>query len=87
MKLLDFLTHTKNTETAPKGFCPNCWGHQEYLGGFRATLEKEKIDLKNVGTKKGWVQAYAAKHFEGIRLKKSDDITSCPACKLTYPNH
>lgn len=84
MNLVEFFTSTKNIENAPEGFCPNCWGHQEYLGSFRNALEKEKIDLNNVGNKKGWIQAYASKHFEGIKLQKSDNITSCPACKLTY---
>ena len=64
--------------------CPNCWGYQEYEGKFLSTLQKENIDLNNLKEKKGWIQEYAIKHFEGIKLEETGDLFECPNCKLTY---
>jgi hypothetical protein len=32
-------------------------------------VEKEKIDLNNINERKGWIQAYATEHLEGIKLQ------------------
>ena len=91
MNVLDaitrYLERRKEDKAELEGFCPNCWGKQEYEGKFHDALQKENIDLNNIGQKKGWIQAYATKNFEGIRLKVTDDIEQCPTCKLAYrPN-
>lgn len=65
-------------------YCPNCWGKQEYGGQFYEAVQKEIIDLNNVTQKKGWIQAYALEHFEGIKLKKVQNGMECTACKTTY---
>ncbi len=79
-----FLTNKGAKMEVLSTHCPNCWGRQEYEGRFLQTLSEEKIDLNNVKEKKGWIQAYAARHFEGIKLRKTKDYFECPACKLTY---
>lgn len=71
-------------EKAPEGFCPNCWGHQKYEGKFLDAIKKEKIDLKNIGEKRGWLQAYVSTKLEGIRLKKSDKGMTCDSCSRVY---
>lgn len=72
-------------EVKPLDYCPNCWGHQTYSGDFRDKLKSEKIEPEKMVEKKGWIIDYAVKHFEGIKLKKSKDITECPSCKLELP--
>ena len=88
MSVFDFITryfqNIKEGDSAPEDYCPNCWGRQEYEGKFLNAMKKENIDLNNVEQKKGWIQAYATKNFEGIRLKTTDDIEECPTCKLAY---
>ena len=80
----NYLSKAAKSTEAPEGFCPNCWGRQEYEGKFLEALHQEKIDLNNVEQKVGWIQAYAAEHFEGIKLLETDDLVECPSCKLTY---
>ena len=80
-----FSRRTKGETATPEGLCPNCWGKQEYEGAFLEAVQKEQIDLNNVREKKGWIQAHAARYFEGIQLRpKTDDLFECPSCKLTY---
>ncbi len=74
----------RNTENAPEGFCPNCWGRQEYGGQFFEAIHQEKIDLNNIDQKKGWIEAYAARYLEGIRLTKEDGSQKCPSCEIVY---
>lgn len=83
-QLKDFFKGNKTTSDAPEGFCPNCWGREEYGGKFYTAVKKEKIDLNNVEKNKGWINAYAAKHLEGIKLHKEGDHIVCSSCKLTY---
>ena len=82
MNLIEFVkNHLNGTSTeTPEGFCPNCWGTQEYEGKFVKAIHQEQIDLNNVDNKQGWVQAYATKHFEGIKLKETEDYYECPSC-------
>ena len=81
--IVNYLKGAKTIE-APAGICPNCWGTQEYDGQLIEAVKLVKIDLNNVNEKKGWIQEYAVKHFEGIKLEHTDDPASCPVCKLTY---
>ena len=88
MRLLEvvkqFLSKKEEKIAAPEGFCPNCWGRQEYQGEFLKAIHHENIDLNNVNEKKGWIQAYAAQQFEGIKLEPKGKVLECSACKLTY---
>ena len=80
----NFLKNKEKTIEVPDGLCPNCWGQQEYEGKFLVALRTEKIDLNNISAKKGWIQAYVTRHFEGIRLKETSGHLQCPACKLIH---
>lgn len=74
-----------NEDVVPKGYCPNCWGKQEYGGKFYEAIAKENIDLNNINERKGWIQAYAAEYLEGIKLQKTESgVYECPTCKLTF---
>ena len=80
----NYFINAKNNISTPEEYCPNCWGKQEYEGRFLEIIQQEKIDLNNVDAKKGWIQGHAVKYFEGIKLKKTNDVFQCPTCKLTY---
>lgn len=82
--LVKFLSKKSESIEAPERVCPNCWGNQEYAGRFLEAVESAKIDLNNVTEKKGWIQAHAAKHFDGITSKTIDDHYACPSCKVKY---
>ncbi|MGB0870080.1 MAG: hypothetical protein ACPG6V_03945 [Flavobacteriales bacterium] len=81
--IINYYQEEKNTN-APEGFCPNCWGHQKYEGEFLEAVEHENIDLKNLGEKKGWIQAYVSSKLDGIRLKKSKNGVTCNSCSTEY---
>lgn len=68
----------------PDGYCPNCWGSQQYAGKFLEKTIEERIDTNNLNEKKGWIQEYAVTHFEGIKMQETTkDKFDCPACKLS----
>lgn len=75
-----FFNNSTDDTTAPEGYCPNCWGRQEYGGQFREAINNEKIDLNNIDQKRGWIDAYAKKNFQGIKLRENDGSTYCPTC-------
>lgn len=83
-KIKQFLTGQTNQIEASEIHCPNCWGRQEYGGKFMETVRNEKIDLNNLEQKKGWINAYATRYFEGIKLHKAEEGLICAACELTY---
>jgi hypothetical protein len=87
--LLNFLKKKKETDTneTPEGFCPNCWGRQEFAGKFYESAKNNNFDINSKNPDIGWVQDYANKHLSGILLKKEDDKLVCQKCKLSYsPN-
>jgi len=77
----------KDSKTAqvqtPEGYCPNCWGRQEYSGTLYQVLKAENIDSNNVDQRKGWIQGYAEKHLIGIRLNKVENKLVCDVCYTT----
>lgn len=83
-QIISYLKGDSSSTEAPHGYCPNCWGREEYGGKFYTAVRKENIDLKNVEKATGWINAYAVKHLEGIKLKTENHVQSCPSCKLTY---
>jgi len=69
----------------PEGFCPNCWGRQEYGNKFYQAALNRKVDINNLEPQLGWIQGYAEKHLYKTRLKAHDeDNLVCGNCKLTY---
>ncbi len=82
--ILSFLSKKEANQKAPEGFCPNCWGRQEYEGQFFETMKNEGIDANNVSDKKGWIQDYADKHLTGIQLHQKGNGLVCSKCKISY---
>lgn len=89
-QLKSFLQRTGQTteETkidVPDGICPNCWGREEYGGYFYESVKNEGVDINNISSKKGWIEAYVIERLGGIQLKKNTggDL-ACPTCKVTY---
>jgi hypothetical protein len=77
-----FLSNNKGD--VPEGYCPNCWGRQEYQGKFFEAVKREGIDTQNITEKKGWIQAYAEQHFSGIELAHSEPHNTCASCGMKY---
>ena len=82
--IISFLTKKEEKQRAPEGYCPNCWGRQEYEGQFFDAMKNEGVNVNNVSEKVGWVQDYADKHLAGIRLREEGDSLVCAKCKITY---
>ena len=82
--IINFLTKKEEKQQAPEGFCPNCWGRQEYEGQFFEAMKNEGINVNNVSEKVGWVQDYADKHLAGIHLQPEGEGLVCSKCKVTY---
>jgi len=88
MSLLDstikFLRGESKRIDPPNEYCPNCWGRQEYEGQYFDAVYREHIDLNNVTNKKGWIQAYATEHLEGIKLISDGELMECKTCDIRY---
>ncbi len=69
---------TKKQIPVPAGYCPNCWGRQEYQNQIIEAAMSQKIDLNNVGKHKGWIQAYAERNLLGLQLDVSNG--RCKTC-------
>ena len=84
--LLSFLKKkkSKELEETPNGFCPGCWGRQEYGGKFYDAVYNHNKLNKSDSPQKGWIQDYADKNLYGIQLNYENDLYECPSCKLTY---
>lgn len=74
------------TVMAPEGFCPNCWGRQEYGGNFYEAMKNEGVNITNIDKKKGWIQDYVSKNLSNIVLKKKGETQTCSVCYTSY-NH
>lgn len=83
-KLLTFFkrpaTETKNQ--VPEGYCPNCWGHQEWEGEIRKMYEDKQIDVNNHEANYAFIQKFVVEQLDGIKLKGA--IHKCPNCLSTY---
>lgn len=88
-RILSLLAYLKKSsehskESAPNGYCPNCWGKQEYGGKFYKAVKNYKTDINTIDPKSGWIQDYVNKNLSGIQLQKKNDELVCQNCKLTY---
>ncbi|MDM9630685.1 hypothetical protein [Robiginitalea aurantiaca] len=83
---LDFFKKNKSLsgEASPEGYCPNCWGRQEYGGEFYEAVRNYSHDVDAHDPHDGWVLDYAKKHLDGIQLVREDDHKVCQNCKVTY---
>ena len=74
----------KEIEELSKGYCPNCWGDQEYDNVIREKYKDTQIDVNNHKANYAFVQDFIVTHLNGIKLKSSVKGTECPNCKIVY---
>jgi hypothetical protein len=84
--LVNFIKNNSDSkkDEVPEGYCPNCWGRQEYGGNFYKAVLNHGSDIKIKSPNVGWIQDYADKYLFEISLKKVDDKMICPNCKVQY---
>ena len=83
--ILTFLREDPNDKQKfPEGFCPNCWGRQEYGGNFYKALKSENI--KDLEHKKGWIRSYVENNLKGISLQPKEEKVVCYVCFKSYNN-
>lgn len=80
-----FKASAKDTkEKAPEGYCPNCWGEQEYDGEIRELYEDKQIDVNNHQANYDFIKNFVVTHVDGIHLKKGNNGLECPTCHIAY---
>lgn len=67
------------------GYCPNCWGEQEYDDLIREKYRDAQVDVNNRKASYDFVKKFVVTHLDGIRLKNATGGVSCPKCKKTLP--
>ena len=84
--LLHAILKKKSTgeSVVPEGFCPNCWGKQEYGGQFFEAVKNHHVDINEQNPQIGWIQDYYEKHLQGIQLEPKHEHEVCRNCKLIY---
>ena len=86
-KLVSFFNKSKKeTENqVPEGFCPNCWGSQEYDNVVREMYEDKQVDVNNKQANYAFIQNFIVTQVNGIHLKKGNNSFDCPTCKVKFP--
>ena len=74
----------KEIEELSAGYCPNCWGDQEYDNVIREKYKDTQIDVNNHSANYAFVQDFIVTHLNGIKLKSTVKGTECPKCKIVY---
>ena len=80
MSIFKKLFSNEKSFDQPEGYCPNCWGKQEYQNEIYEAAEKANVNLNNIDLKRGWIQAYAAKHLQKLKLVNKDNKLVCLTC-------
>jgi hypothetical protein len=76
-----FKKPVKETKyTPPQGYCPNCWGKQEYDHQIRKLYMDKQIDVNNHGANYSFIQNFVITYLDGIHLKKGNNGFECPTC-------
>lgn len=83
-QLLQYLKKSPSPENAPEGYCPNCWGKQEYGGELFVAIKNHGLNANNMDAERGWIQDYAEKHLKDIAVHQHDGYNMCSKCKLKY---
>ena len=76
----------KETSELSQGYCPNCWGDQEYDNLIREKYEDAQINVNNHSANYAFVQDFIVTHMNGIKLKSTVKGTECPTCKIRNKN-
>ena len=74
----------KELATLTEGYCPNCWGDQEYAETIREKYKDPQIDINNREANYAFIQNFMVTHLNGIKLKSTDAGVGCPKCKTIY---
>lgn len=69
---------------APEGYCPNCWGEQEYDRQIRKLYVDKQIDINNHEENHAFIKDFVVTHLSGIQLKKGNNSFDCPTCKRKF---
>ena len=85
-KLISFFKKpaSETKDETPEGFCPNCWGKQEYDNVIRELYEDKQIDVNNHTANYAFIQDFVVNKLDGIHLKKGNNSFECPTCKGKY---
>jgi len=86
-KLISFFRKSKEetASTPPEGYCPNCWGKQEYDNVIREMYAEKQIDVNNHQANYAFIQKFVVDKLDGIKLKKEIHGIECPTCKMVQP--
>ena len=85
--LISFFSKPKGQTSGkvPDGYCPNCWGTQEYDNQIREMYQDKQIDVNNHEANHAFIKEFVVRHIDGIHLKKGDSSFECPTCRVKYP--
>jgi hypothetical protein len=76
--------HKEKASELSSGYCPNCWGDQEYDNLIREKYKDVQISVNNHSKNYAFVQYFIVRHMNGIKLKSTVKGTECPTCKIVY---
>ena len=84
--LIEFFkkTEAETSNTAPDGYCPNCWGRQRYDHLIREMYKDKQIDVNNDKANYTFIRDFVVRHIDGIHLIKGNNGYECPTCKVVY---
>lgn len=82
-----FKRPSKSNQKAPEGYCPNCWGEQEYDTLIRKLYVDKQVDVNNHKANYSFIKDFVVTQLDGIHLKRGDNGYQCPTCHVTYPEN
>lgn len=84
--LIKFFQRSKEQTqgSVPEGYCPNCWGEQEYDAQIRKMYIDKQIDINNHEENHAFIQNFVVTHLSGIHLKKGNNSFECPTCHRDF---
>lgn len=84
--LIDFFSKPKEEvgDSVPKGYCPNCWGKQDYDKVVRDLYKDKQVEVNNHSANYAFIQDFMVTRLDGIHLKKGNNSFECPTCRVQY---
>lgn len=84
--LLSFFKKPKEETqgNAPAGYCPNCWGSQEYDNEIRELYKDKQVDVNNHEANYAFIQDFVVNRIDGIKLKRGNNSLECPTCHTNF---
>ena len=70
----------------PEGYCPNCWGYQEYGDTIRDMYYDQQISVNNhdPAAKYTFIQDFVVTNLKGIKLRGHVNGSVCPTCSVVH---